>query len=177
MIDLGLTKIALIAVVALVVIGPEKLPKVARMAGSLFGRAQRYISDVKAEVSREIELEELRKMQKEVQEAAGQVEQTIARDMQGVEREVHDAWGASIAETDLGETDYPLHNPLLATPTPDQLAVKVKDFRRKKLARHSVVPAWYKNQTGHKTRVMSAAGRVAKYSPKRSGSKPSASFF
>ena len=66
MIDIGLTKIAMIGVVALVVIGPEKLPRVARMAGSLFGRAQRYINDVKSEVSREIELEELRKMQKDI---------------------------------------------------------------------------------------------------------------
>ena len=57
MIDIGLSKLALIGVVALVVIGPERLPKVARMAGSLFGRAQRYINDVKAEVTREIELE------------------------------------------------------------------------------------------------------------------------
>ena len=66
MIDLGLTKIALIGVVALVVIGPEKLPRVARMAGSLFGRAQRYINDVKQEVSREIDLDEFRKMQQDV---------------------------------------------------------------------------------------------------------------
>ncbi|MDO8301488.1 Sec-independent protein translocase protein TatB, partial [Lacisediminimonas sp.] len=66
MIDLGLTKIALIGAVALVVIGPEKLPKVARMAGSLFGRAQRYINDVKSEVSRELELDELRMMQSDV---------------------------------------------------------------------------------------------------------------
>ena len=69
MIDLGLSKMALIAVVALVVIGPEKLPKVARMAGSLFGRAQRYMNEVKSEVSREMELDELRKMQKEMQDA------------------------------------------------------------------------------------------------------------
>ncbi len=61
MIDLGLSKLAIIGVVALIVIGPEKLPKVARMAGSLYGRAQRYLHDVKAEVSREIELDELRK--------------------------------------------------------------------------------------------------------------------
>ena len=54
MIDLGLTKLAVIGVVALVVIGPEKLPKVARMAGTLYGRAQRYLNEVKTEVSREI---------------------------------------------------------------------------------------------------------------------------
>jgi sec-independent protein translocase protein TatB len=70
MIDLGLTKLAIIGVVALIVIGPEKLPKVARMAGTLYGRAQRYLNEVKSEVSREIELEELRNLHKEVQDAA-----------------------------------------------------------------------------------------------------------
>jgi sec-independent protein translocase protein TatB len=64
MIDLGLTKIAIIGVVALIVIGPEKLPKVARMAGTLYGRAQRYLHEVKSEVSREIELDELRHLKK-----------------------------------------------------------------------------------------------------------------
>ncbi len=60
MIDLGISKLALIGAVALIVIGPERLPKVARTVGALVGRAQRYINDVKAEGSREVELEELR---------------------------------------------------------------------------------------------------------------------
>ena len=70
MLDLGLTKMALIGVVALVVLGPERLPGVARTAGALFGRAQRYINDVKAEVTREIELDELKKMRTEFETAA-----------------------------------------------------------------------------------------------------------
>jgi sec-independent protein translocase protein TatB len=149
MIDLGLSKLALIGVVALVVVGPERLPKVARMAGTLFGRAQRYISDVKAEVSREIELEELRKMQKDVQEAASSVEQTIASNMAELETDVREA----------------LTNPLLEPHEPNQLAVKAKDFRKKKLARTSAIPAWYKKQSGRRTRVISGAARVAKYRP------------
>ncbi|MDB5794916.1 MAG: tatB, partial [Noviherbaspirillum sp.] len=84
MIDLGLSKLALIGVVALVVIGPEKLPKVARMAGTLFGRAQRYISEVKSEVSREIELDELRKMHAEMREAARDVEKDFATSVSSV---------------------------------------------------------------------------------------------
>jgi sec-independent protein translocase protein TatB len=56
MIDLGVSKLALIAVVALVVVGPERLPKVARMIGNLFGRAQRYMADVKSEVNRQMEI-------------------------------------------------------------------------------------------------------------------------
>ena len=64
MFDIGISEIAVIAVVALVVIGPERLPKVARTIGTLMGRAQRYVNDVKAEVNREMELDELRKVKK-----------------------------------------------------------------------------------------------------------------
>ena len=171
MIDLGLAKIALIGVVALIVIGPEKLPKVARMAGSLFGRAQRYINDVKSEVSREIELDELRKMQKDVQEAASNVERSISDNLNQVNKETQEIW-----HDNLGSFDDPLVNPLLSTATPDQLAMKAKDFRRKKLARSSAVPSWYKKQSGHRTRVISGAARVAKYSPPRLA-KSSTSFY
>ena len=62
MIDLGVSKLALIAVVALIVVGPERLPKVARMAGPLFGRAQRYMAEVRSEVNRQIELDEFKKL-------------------------------------------------------------------------------------------------------------------
>lgn len=158
MIDLGLTKLALIGVVALIVIGPEKLPKVARMAGTLFGRAQRYINQVKAEVSREIELDELRKMQKDMQDAAGNVEQTISKSLSETEDSLNSAW-----HQDSG-------NPLITPPTPDALAVKAKNFRKKKLARISGIPSWYKHQSGHKSRVISGAARVAKYRPRSSKS-------
>ena len=66
MIDFGFDKIALIGAVALIVIGPEKLPRVARTVGHLLGKAQRYVADVKAEVNRSIELEELKKMKSTV---------------------------------------------------------------------------------------------------------------
>lgn len=160
MIDLGLSKLALIGVVALVVVGPERLPKVARMAGTLFGRAQRYINEVKSEVSREIELDELRKMQKDMQEAATSVEQTIAQNLSELEQDVQEA----------------LSNPLLDTATPERIAVKAKDFRRKKLARISAIPAWYKKQSGRKTHVISGAARVARYRPKSVARKTPASF-
>src|SRR4030095_9160085 len=69
MIDFGFDKLALISAVALVVIGPEKLPRVARTVGTLLGKAQRYVADVKAEVNRSIELEELKKMKTEFEDA------------------------------------------------------------------------------------------------------------
>ena len=74
MIDIGISKIALIGVVALVVIGPEKLPRVARTLGNLLGKAQRYIADVKAEVNRTMDLEELKKMKDSMEGAAREVE-------------------------------------------------------------------------------------------------------
>ncbi|HJV82479.1 Sec-independent protein translocase protein TatB [Noviherbaspirillum sp.] len=161
MIDLGLSKLALIGVVALVVVGPERLPKVARMAGTLFGRAQRYINEVKSEVSREIELEELRKVHKDMQEAASNVEQSIAKNISEIETEVHTA----------------LSNPLLDTPpTTDQMTLKAKDFRKKKLSRTSAIPAWYKKQSGRKTHVISGAARVAKYRPASAARKSPVSF-
>ena len=74
MLDLGLSKMALIGAVALIVIGPEKLPRVARTVGTLLGKAQRYVNDVKAEVNRSMELDELRKMKETVETAARDVE-------------------------------------------------------------------------------------------------------
>src|SRR3954452_18329032 len=77
MIDFGFDKLALISAVALIVIGPEKLPRVARTVGHLLGKAQRYVADVKAEVNRSIELEELKKMKTEFEDAARNVHQSV----------------------------------------------------------------------------------------------------
>lgn len=76
MLDLGITKMALIGVVALVVLGPERLPRVARTAGAVWSRAQRYIHDVKAEVTRELELEELRRIKSSLDSTARDIEET-----------------------------------------------------------------------------------------------------
>lgn len=165
MIDIGLTKLAMIGAVALVVIGPEKLPKVARMAGTLFGRAQRYINEIKSEVSREMELDELRKMHKDVQDAASDVEQTIARNLSQTEDALHASWHGSDGEI----------NPLMEPPTFDQVSIKSKSFRKKKMAHTSAVPSWYKRQSGQKSRVISGAARMAKYRP--ASARSSSPFF
>ena len=94
MIDLGLTKLALIGAVALVVIGPERLPAVARMAGTLFGRAQRYISSVKAEVNREMQMEELRKMQDNIVSSASDLNKSVADDIAEAEQDFSKAIAA-----------------------------------------------------------------------------------
>lgn len=82
MFDIGFSELLLIGIVALVVIGPERLPKVARTAGHLFGRMQRYVSDVKADISREMQLDELKKMQEEMHASVNAVEQSVAKELQ-----------------------------------------------------------------------------------------------
>ena len=161
MIDLGLTKLAVIGVVALVVIGPEKLPKVARMAGTLYGRAQRYLNEVKSEVTREIELEELRNLKKEVQDAAqnikSDVENSIAQNMSEVEN----------AFSDSSYDSTPSYEPVsFGQVTNEDLARKAREFRRKKLVRNSAIPNWYKQRHGGKPHVTSGAARVARFRPR-----------
>lgn len=98
MFDIGFSEIVVIGVVALVVIGPERLPKTARTLGHLFGRLQRYVNDVKADINREMELEELRSLREQVKSAATDLQQTVssaASEMQAgvrsVEQQLNDA--------------------------------------------------------------------------------------
>ena len=88
MFDIGFSELMVIAVVALIVIGPERLPKVARTLGHLFGRMQRYVNDVKADISREMELEELKKLQASMQDAARSFEQSVTREVHATESEL-----------------------------------------------------------------------------------------
>jgi sec-independent protein translocase protein TatB len=91
MFDVGFSEMLVIAVVALVVIGPERLPKVARTAGLLFGRLQRYVATVKSDISREMEMSELNKVKTEFQEAARNIEQNISQQSRAIEAEVQAA--------------------------------------------------------------------------------------
>jgi sec-independent protein translocase protein TatB len=88
MFDIGFSELMIIAVVALIVIGPERLPKVARTLGHLFGRMQRYVSDVKADISREMELDELKKLQTTMEDAARSFEQSVTQEVQSAESEL-----------------------------------------------------------------------------------------
>jgi len=91
MFDIGGMELMVIGVVALLVIGPERLPKVAKTVGHLFGRMQRYVSDVKADINREIELDELRKLQSTMQDAAKSIEQSVSTQVNFIESEVKQA--------------------------------------------------------------------------------------
>ena len=88
MFDVSFSELMVIAVIALIVIGPEKLPKVARTLGALTGRMQRYVAQVKEEVNREVRFEELQQLQQEIQETVTKTEATIQRKAAGLTREL-----------------------------------------------------------------------------------------
>jgi sec-independent protein translocase protein TatB len=91
--DFSVWELVVIGGVALVVIGPERLPRVARTAGHLLGRFQRYVADVKSDINREIELAELKKLQTSVQDAARDIEQSVKEGMSEAEKRLKEAEG------------------------------------------------------------------------------------
>lgn len=156
MIDFGFDKLALIGAVALIVIGPEKLPRVARTVGHLLGKAQRYVADVKAEVNRSIELEELKKMKGQFEDAARNVENTVTSEVNQATAALENAWAdAEPAPFADGMHDTP---PVYKHP------------RKKWRVKRSAMPLWYKQRTGIRAKAQSGAARVARFRPPRSGS-------
>ena len=101
MFDIGFTELVVIAVVALIVLGPERLPKAARTMGHLFGRLQRYVNDVKADINREMELDELRKVQQQVKDAATDFEQSMNKALDGAQA------GVKSVENELNSAGQP----------------------------------------------------------------------
>lgn len=150
MIDFGFDKILVIGTVALIVIGPEKLPRVARTVGTLMGKAQRYVADVKAEVNRSIELEELKKMKDTVETAARDVESSIQA-------------GASDFEKTWSETTGTAQSALSEPPAFPEYRHPRKKWRIKQGA----TPTWYKARNGIRTKALSGAARVARYRPQK----------
>lgn len=135
---------ALIGAVALIVIGPEKLPRVARTVGTLIGKAQRYVADVKAEVNRSMEMDELRKMRDTVQQAASNVEQAVQ------------TYASDFTEPTPSLAESP------AEPVYPSYRHPHKNWRIKRAA----MPHWYKTRHGVRTKVQSASARVARHRPK-----------
>lgn len=151
MIDIGLSKMALIGAVALVVIGPEKLPRVARTVGTLLGKAQRYVADVKAEVNRSMELDELKKMKDSVESAARDVHNTIQTSANEFEKDWAEATGTASAALQEQSAVVPAYKH------------PGKNWRLKRGA----VPQWYKTRTGVRTKAQSGAARVARFRPRK----------
>ncbi len=158
MIDFGFDKIALIGAVALIVIGPERLPKVARTVGHLLGKAQRYVNDVKAEVNRSIELEELKNMKTSFEDAARDVSQTVHSEVSKATDALDKTW--SDATSGLSSDGFT--SEVLAPPAPEYKHPK-KNWRLKRGA----MPQWYKQRHGIRGKAQSGAARVARFRPPR----------
>ena len=154
MIDLGVSKIALIGAVALIVIGPEKLPRLARTIGMLLGKAQRYVADVKQEVSRSMEFDELKKMKDTVEGAARDVENSIQTNASDFEKSWSETTGGAGATSSLaGMEIFP----------------EYKHPQKKWRQKTTAMPQWYKARSGMRTRAQSGAARVARFRPAKSG--------
>ncbi|MDM0088426.1 MULTISPECIES: Sec-independent protein translocase protein TatB [unclassified Variovorax] len=149
MIDLGISKLALIGAVALIVIGPEKLPRVARTVGMLLGKAQRYVNDVKSEVNRSMDLDELRKMKDTVQEAARDVEQSIHAGASDFEKQFSESGQTLSALAEPEAVSYP----------------EYKHPRKNWRLKQGATPQWYKSRNGVRTKALSGAARVARFRP------------
>jgi len=149
-IDIGISKMALIGAVALVVIGPEKLPRVARTVGTLLGKAQRYVSDVKAEVNRSMDLDELKKMKDTIEGAARDVQTSVQTSASEFEQSVS------------GTSDYS------ASSLADEPYVYYPEYKHPKKnwrVKQGAMPQWYKARSGVRTKALSGAARVARYRP------------
>jgi sec-independent protein translocase protein TatB len=142
--DIGVTKLAIIGGIALIVIGPERLPGLARTVGTLLGRARRYVADVKEEVNRSMELDAIRKMRDTVEEATRDVETAVQTHASAFSDGIE-----SIAENPSVAPEFPLYR------RPN------KKWRLKQGA----IPHWYKARQGIRTRALSGAARVARHRP------------
>ena len=145
----------------MIVIGPEKLPKVARTFGHLMGKAQRYVADVKAEVNRSIELEELKKMKTQFEDAARNVEQTVHSEVQAASSEMNQAWSELGSSSATGSDSYHAGTSL-SEPAPTYTHPK-KNWRLKRGA----IPQWYRQRHGVRAKAQSGAARVARFRPPR----------
>lgn len=168
MLDFGISELMVIGVVALVVIGPERLPRVARTVGHMVGKAQRYVADVKSEVNRSMELEELRKVKTQFEDAARDAQNTMNTELQSARSDFDQTWGDANAALDDGgatpEQALATDHASLYSPAPPPPGTKPrKNWRLKRGA----VPTWYKQREGVRRHTQSGAARVARFRPPR----------
>jgi len=156
MIELGISKMALIGAIALIVIGPEKLPRVARTVGALLGKAQRYVADVRAEVNRSMELDELKKMKDSVETAARDVQSSMQSTADGFEQSWAEATSA------LEQAAMPVEVPSMV------VFPEYKHPGKKWRVKQGAMPQWFKARAGVRTRAQSGAARVARFRPRSS---------
>jgi len=169
MIDFGFDKIALIGAVPLVVIGPERLPKVARTIGHLMGKAQRYVAEVKSEVNRSIELEELKNMKTQFEDAARDVGQAVSSEVRQTSTEMNEAWGELSSPSGPGYRGADNWQEGSALPEPPVFYTHPgKNWRLKRGA----MPQWYRARHGVRSKAQSGAARVARFRPPRAPASP-----
>lgn len=159
MIDIGVTKLVIIGGIALVVIGPEKLPSLAKTIGTLLGRARRYVADVKDEVNRSMDLDELRKMKDTVESAARDVG-NAARDVENTIQTSASEFEKTWAETTAVASDVQAADALVSFP-------EYRQPKKKWRIKRGATPNWYKARTGLRTHALSGAARVARFRPMR----------
>lgn len=120
MFDIGFSELMVIGIVALLVLGPERLPKVARTTGHLLGRLQRYVSDVKSDINREMQLDELKKLQEEARKSAMEFESTVRSEVAGIEG------GVSSSLQSASSAVAELENSMKSSVLPDVAAVDTR---------------------------------------------------
>lgn len=168
MIDLGISKLTLIGIVALIVVGPEKLPTVARTLGTLIGRAQRYINDIKSEVGNVAGLNELRQMKQTVEQTAWDLQQQVNDVSHQMQRDWNGlgsirplaSYADDIEDVEAHSDLSHYHGSGAAYPNPTPYTPR-KNWRVKR----SALPHWFKARQRVRTRVLSGAARVARYRP------------
>ncbi|MFN5511794.1 MAG: Sec-independent protein translocase protein TatB [Burkholderiales bacterium] len=106
MFDIGFSEMVVLAVVALVVLGPERLPKVAKQGGQWLGKMRRYVDDVKSDINRQMELSELRKLQAQVTDAAKDLEKSVTSSVAELQTEVDDLNRSLSSETPKPVSDW-----------------------------------------------------------------------
>lgn len=153
MFDIGVTKLAIIGAIALVVIGPERLPGVARTMGTLLGRARRYMADVQAEVSRSMELDELKKMKDAVVGASHDVEQSLRTSARDLEHSL------------VGESNQSNQPDASAWERVPEDYPQYRHPRKRWRLKRSAIPNWYKAHARVRSKAQSGAARVARFRP------------
>jgi sec-independent protein translocase protein TatB len=155
MIDFGIDKLAIIGAVALIVIGPERLPRVARTVGVLLGKAQRYVSQVQSEVNRSMELEELKRAKTDIEAAARSMERSVSETVHETSSALSGTDAAGHNHGSFEQQDY----------TPAPYYSYGPPVRKNWRLKRGATPLWYKQKQGVRRHVQSGAARVARFRP------------
>ena len=186
MIDIGISKIVLISAVALVVLGPDRLPRVARPAGNLFGRAQRYMAEVKSEVNRQMEQEDIRKMKEAATEAFNSAKgefKDLDKAIASQVAEVNNSMNAAVSDLNSTgsnhEYDSGGSNSIYSGSdfSDSEFKSSVRQGRSTWRNKKGAIPVWFKKSSGIKTRAQSGAARVKRFRRAASQITSQKSFF